>query len=213
MIRSSRFLALVFTILLTAGSTGLAAEADISRGEKLHFAKGCDRCHGKAGISRRDVVPNLAGQNAKYLRKQLISFRRSIPKSNSGFKISERLHPKMDKVAMVLSNQEILDLAGFYKSLTCAASRSKAAIQRPREAKKCDFCHGDNGNSPFIAYPKLAGQNEAYLIKHLELFIQSAEFFPAPSTRTHRMMLPSALDLNLATVKRLAKYYASQSCR
>jgi cytochrome c553 len=66
----------------------------------------CAACHGAEGVSAMDIYPNLAGQKAAYLVKQL-----------KAFKAGERNDPIMAPMAMPLSDQDMEDLAAYYASL------------------------------------------------------------------------------------------------
>ena len=68
---------LVFsTLLLTLLSPWVTAdEAVYSRGQEL--AQQCLGCHGETGIAPVTTNPNLAGQSAAYLTKQLKNFKAS----------------------------------------------------------------------------------------------------------------------------------------
>lgn len=65
----------------------------------------CSACHGIDGNSINPLWPNLAGQHAAYLVKQMKAFR-------SG----ERKDPVMAPMAVPLSDADIDDLAAFYAS-------------------------------------------------------------------------------------------------
>jgi cytochrome c553 len=75
-----------------------------------------------------------------------------------------------------------------------AAGKSKAAV--------CAACHGADGNSPSDAYPKLAGQGEAYLLKQLMNF-KSGE-------RENAFMAPMVAPLSEQDMADLAAYFAGQ---
>lgn len=66
----------------------------------------CAGCHGTAGISAVPVYPNLAGQKAQYLEKQLKAFRDG-----------SRRDSIMSPMAKSLSDEDIAELAEFYESL------------------------------------------------------------------------------------------------
>lgn len=57
-------------------------------------------------------------------------------------------------------------------SLSAQAAEDPALMQRGEEQVmgKCFLCHGATGDSSSPLYPKLAGQNEAYLLKQLRNF-------------------------------------------
>ena len=65
----------------------------------------CSACHGIDGNSINPLWPNLAGQHAAYLVKQMKAFR-------SG----ERKDPVMAPMSVPLSDDDIDDLAAFYAS-------------------------------------------------------------------------------------------------
>jgi cytochrome c553 len=75
-----------------------------------------------------------------------------------------------------------------------AAGKSKAAV--------CAACHGADGNSPSDAFPKLAGQGEAYLLKQLMNF-KSGE-------RENAMMAPMVSPLSEQDMADLAAYFSGQ---
>ena len=83
---------------------GFAQAADIEAG-KVKSAT-CAGCHGSDGISNNPMWPNLAGQQAGYLVKQLKAFRDGT-----------RSDPMMTPMASPLSDGDIANLAAYYNSL------------------------------------------------------------------------------------------------
>lgn len=69
----------------------------------------CTGCHGANGIGLSEEFPNLAGQKAGYLARQLKAFR-------SG----ERKDPTMQAMAKSLTDEDIEQLAGWYASLSAS---------------------------------------------------------------------------------------------
>lgn len=78
--------------------------ADLKAGEEKAML--CVSCHGQQGISALPMYPNLAGQKELYLRKQLQDFR-------SGYRPSLVMAP----MAKHLSDEDIINLAGYFASL------------------------------------------------------------------------------------------------
>ena len=79
--------------------------------------KACSDCHGKAGISKTDDNPNLAGQDALYFCKTMYDYRsraRNLPpiKNDDGLYV-----PTMNEVVDKLSDQDIVDLSEYYAHL------------------------------------------------------------------------------------------------
>ncbi len=70
------------------------------------------------------------------------------------------------------------------------------------KAITCIGCHGVGGNSVVPAFPKLAGQNEDYLLKQLQDFKSGA--------RVDAIMLSIVAPLSDADMANLAAYYAAQ---
>lgn len=82
---------------------GFAADIDAGKTK----ASSCAGCHGAAGISAAPTYPNLAGQKAAYLEKQLKAFRDGTRKD-----------PLMNAMAKPLSDRDIANLAAYYESLS-----------------------------------------------------------------------------------------------
>jgi cytochrome c553 len=129
----------------------------------------CAACHGPAGISANPLWPNLAGQGAPYLVAQL-----------KAFKEGTRKNPLMTSQAMLLSEQDMADLAVYFESLPAAAQSvadpdlvgKGEALFRGGEVSKqvaaCMACHGPTGTgNPAAAYPALKGQHAQYTAKQL----------------------------------------------
>ena len=65
----------------------------------------CAACHGPTGTSPNDLWPNLAGQKAGYIVKQLKALRDGT-----------RTDPMMSPMAKPLSDADIENLAAFFSS-------------------------------------------------------------------------------------------------
>lgn len=96
-------LRLLFSILILMPMASYAA-GDAAAGKAK--ASACAACHGAKGISGNDIWPNLAGQKAGYLKKQMKAFRDG-----------DRKDPMMSPMASGLSDEDIDNLAAFYSSL------------------------------------------------------------------------------------------------
>lgn len=66
----------------------------------------CSACHGAAGISAIPTYPNLAGQKAAYIVKQL-----------KDFKSGARKDATMPAMVAGLSEQDMADIAAYYSKL------------------------------------------------------------------------------------------------
>jgi cytochrome c553 len=70
------------------------------------------------------------------------------------------------------------------------------------KAGTCAACHGVDGNSADAQYPKLAGQHELYIARHLALFKQG--------DRDNAIMMGNASVLNNQDMRDVGAYFASQ---
>ena len=80
------------------------AGGDVAAGKAR--AASCAGCHGAMGISATEMWPNLAGQKAGYLAKQMKAFR------DGG-----RKDAMMTPMAKPLSDADIDNLAAYFASL------------------------------------------------------------------------------------------------
>ena len=97
--------------------TGLDVHSEHFAAIKKLADKACADCHGKAGISKTDDNPNLAGQDAIYFCKTMYDYRtraRNLPpiKNTDGLYV-----PNMNEVTDKLTDQEIIELAEYYAHL------------------------------------------------------------------------------------------------
>ncbi|MEN8763040.1 MAG: cytochrome c [Thiogranum sp.] len=96
------FNAAIASLLLVIANASLAG--DVAAGKSR--AASCSGCHGTDGISANPLWPNLAGQKAAYLLKQLKAFRDGT-----------RSDPMMTPMAKPLSDADMANLAAYFASL------------------------------------------------------------------------------------------------
>ena len=89
---------------LTINPGHVVAQGDTEAGRIK--SKTCAVCHGPNGISRYHKRPNLAGQKAEYLIKQMYDFREG--KRDDYF---------MSAQSKLLTDKDIEDIAAYYASL------------------------------------------------------------------------------------------------
>jgi cytochrome c553 len=89
---------------ILAFSTVSVQAADAAAGKAK--AAVCGACHGPAGVSSIPIFPNLAGQKAAYLEKQLKAFRDGTRKD-----------PSMEGQSKTLTDDDIANLSAYYASL------------------------------------------------------------------------------------------------
>lgn len=83
-------------------SPALAADANAGKTK----AAMCAVCHGLNGIAKNPDAPNLAGDNANYIVKQLHAFQKGM-----------RKHEQMTIIAQSLSDEDVANVAAWYSSL------------------------------------------------------------------------------------------------
>jgi cytochrome c553 len=182
-------------------STTLARPSQQSIGQGATLAQRCAICHGPTGISRADS-PNLAGQYASVIYKQLLDFR-SGARSNA----------VMTPFAENLSDQDIVDLAAYYAYLPrLLAYHPGRQLPKPRVVifgaplrgiAPCGACHGSLDNKP--GSPWLEGQSEVYMKAQLQAFASGhrRNDINEQMRNIARAMTPQEIDDASA-------YYASQ---
>lgn len=97
-------------ILLAAALPGAAVAGDAAAG-KQKALQACAVCHGQAGIAAAPETPNLAGEPAGYLARQLRAFRNG-----------KRQHEVMSVIAKSLSDEEIDNVASWFSSIQVTAT-------------------------------------------------------------------------------------------
>ena len=147
----------------------LFAAGNIEAGKQK--ATTCVVCHGADGNSGNPTWPNLAGQHAEYIQKQLEDYR-----------AGHRKNDQMAPMAMGLSDQDIADLAAYYASLKPRPGQTRPEnlelgeyIYRAGDATKglaaCMACHGPAGTgNPAANYPRINAQHATYTALQLKAF-------------------------------------------
>lgn len=103
---------LALAVLLLASPVTQAADIEAGRAK---VAMVCAACHGAAGVSVSEAIPNLAGQRAGYLEAQL-----------KALKEGSRKNPIMNAIAAQLAPEEMANVAAYFASLQGAASGAKS---------------------------------------------------------------------------------------
>lgn len=145
------------------------AEGDAAAGQSKSAV--CAACHGADGKAIQPAYPNLAGQHASYIAKQLTEYR------DGG-----RVNALMSGQATNLSDQDILDLAAYYadmpgipgvaseENLTLGMNIYRGGITAAGVAS-CSACHGPAGmGNPAAVWPAVTGQNAQYTADQLRYF-------------------------------------------
>ncbi len=196
--------ALVAIAALSIFSSAQAGDAEAGKGK----AAICAACHGADGNSFNASWPKLAGQNEKYLVKQLKAFKAG---KDGGRATSASV--QMYGMAAGLSDQDMADIAAYY-----ASQKVKPGVAADDLVEKgqniyrggitdtkimaCAACHGPAGKGNADAgYPSLAGQHAVYTLSQLKAF-HSGERSNDPNA----MMSGLVPKLTDADMKAVAEY-------
>lgn len=100
----SRYFVWCCVIAAAAFAASPAVAADAAAGKKK--AATCAVCHGIDGLHKVPDAPNLAGNGAEYIIKQL-----------KAFQTGARQHEQMSIIAKGLNDKDVENLAAWYSGL------------------------------------------------------------------------------------------------
>jgi cytochrome c553 len=167
----------------------------------------CESCHAEKRLSDGSHIPRLAGQSETYLLNALTAY-------------ADRHRPSgiMQVAVGTLERKSLPELASYYATQSRAPrtieakdpelvekGRSLATSGRPSgRIPACLSCHEKPGANP--AYPKLYGQNSAYMRQQLALFHAGTR---GGSSFSH-LMTEAARNLTPEDIDALAAYFSSR---
>lgn len=164
----------------------------------------CGACHGPDGNSVNPVWPSIAGQHPAYIVQQL-----------RAFKSGARTEPLMLGQAMLLSDQDMRDLAVYFSMQQTATKviadpatldhgqRLYRGGNRENLTPACIACHGPNGRgNPAASFPSLKGQYAAYIAKQLRNYASGER----RSDGTRRIMRDIAAKLSEEDIVAVSSY-------
>jgi cytochrome c553 len=154
----------------------------------------CAGCHGEHGTSTNPANPSLAGQDAQYAANAM-----------HAYKDGTRTEETMKLATSGLSDKTIADLAAWYAAQPPRQPKVDRPLTLAEWVRRCDRCHGINGNSIDPRTPALAAQRFEYLQKALQAY-QGGQ-------RRNSVMAAMSGALTDADVAGLAAYYARQKPR
>lgn len=165
----------------------------------------CSACHGPTGVSSSPLFPRLAGQQELYLVAQLKAFKAKTRGEADA-------HDYMWGMATLLDDSIIAGLAHYYAMQKPGPgipgdgpmiARGKILYEKGDPAHNvvaCATCHGDAAKGNTI-FPRLAGQNAAYVVRQLEVI--QHKFRDSP------IMHGVIKDLDANAMKAVAEYVQS----
>lgn len=163
--------------------------------EGTQFISSCVKCHGPSGSGDDLSVPNLAGQNVKYLNTVIKSYRDNV-----------REHKVMHQALAGLKDSEINKIATYFATEPPAQTSFAPPETVNSLVQKCDLCHNLGSTNPDMLTPKLSGQNRAYLINAMTTYRDGDR----GNTAMHSISSAMVFD---ATIEGLAEHYSSQEAK
>jgi len=175
------------------------AAGDSTFKDKVEF---CNACHGPAGVSQMEGVPNLAAEPDLFTEYQLVYFR-----------AEQRKNEQMTPAAQDLTNDDVRALGAYYAGLPGppaptdpdpdpASTKAGAALAKDRH---CAQCHLDG----FVGQgeiARLAGQREEVIVKAFHDYQHGAR-----RGRGNVIMPEIAYSLDEDDIKALAHFMSRQS--
>lgn len=181
-------------ICVLASAPGLVfAGGDAGAGKNK--AAACVACHGEAGNSAVPTFPKLAGQNARYLVKQMKNIQCGALSEDQqkAEKCTPRSVPTMAGQLDNFNDDDLADIAAYYAGQSGTIGQAKAELAakgeeiyraglRSKGVAACTGCHSPTGagNGP-AGYPALAGQHADYIEAQLKAFRAAADGLPGRS--------------------------------
>ncbi len=163
----------------------------------------CAACHGSDGNSLAGLWPSIAGQNYKYLLKQLRLVK-------SGDRAIDQMIGQLDN----LSDEDLQDIAAFYSiqnNTIGQVDENKLELGKKlyysgnleKGVPACTACHSPRGlgNAP-AAYPLLSGQQPDYVEKALKDYRSGERSNDDPS----KIMIAIAYKLDDNEIEALSSF-------
>jgi len=199
---------------LAFANTSVAADSLVGSADAgASKAAVCTACHGVNGNSVNPEWPNIAGQNAAYVREQLAMIRDG-----------KRVNLLMQPIVKDMTDQDFADIAVYFAAQTPAGLESDPSYWKAGEAlyksgdasrniPACTACHGPSGQGNAGAgYPALRAQHSVYTVKQLQDYLtknryrDSADASVVNATRNSAMMTTIAARLSPEDIRNLASY-------
>jgi cytochrome c553 len=167
-------------------------------------AAGCAGCHGERGIAPNRQFPDLAGQSAVAIYKEL-----------HDFKSGSRVNPIMSAIVQPLTEEQIVDVSAYFAAGTPRIAEPGSAhvpaedvlrlVERGDPARglpACNACHGSNSGGP-IETPELSRQSSEYVASQLRAFKSGTR-----RNDIYTRMRSVAAKLTESEVAELADFYS-----
>jgi cytochrome c553 len=170
----------------------------------------CAACHGADGNSAVAANPNLAGQGAEYISRQLQHFKAGI-----------RVNAVMQGMVAALTPEDMIALGVYYSqqkpkivgardpALVAMAQSLFRAGDATSGLPACAGCHSPNGAGVPKNFPRLSGQYADYTYAQLKAFKAGERGNDQDGKDTQgKIMWSVAQHMSDAQMKALAEYAA-----
>ncbi len=156
----------------------------------------CRYCHGAQGISVKEHIPNLAGQQPYYLLRQFENFTQGV-----------RRDYVMQEMAGNLTLEERFNVTLYFAAQAPASPSTEAPAALVRQGQTifsglCQNCHGASGLGQ-ETFPRLAGQKAQYVENALNMFAVRG------GDRRNVMMAEIAKTLSPREIEAVAAFISS----
>lgn len=179
---------LLVGMLISLGLVGFTqASGDAAAGKNK--AGSCAACHSADGNSTVPTFPKLAGQNERYLVKQMKNIQcGALPaEEQKQRKCDSRVVAQMTGQLDSFNDQDLADIAAYFSSQGASGGQAKkdlvakgAEIYKAGISAKgvaaCAACHSPTGkgNAP-AGFPRVSGQHADYIAAQLKAFRAAAD--------------------------------------
>ncbi|HUH92621.1 MAG TPA: c-type cytochrome [Casimicrobiaceae bacterium] len=147
-----------------------AAKPDLAKAKQI-VSTVCVACHGADGNSASPANPNLAGQQAEYISRQLAHFKDGTRSNPIMSGMAATLTPEdMLALGVYFSQQKPKGLAAKEPSLVSAGQKLYRGGDSGEGVPACAACHTPTGVGIPVRYPRLSGQYAEYTLAQLQAF-------------------------------------------
>ena len=150
---------------------GASKEARLPEPTLQELVRPCGACHGDDGNTTIATYPNMGGQNAKYLERQMLLMRsgeRDVPLMAG--QLDSMTDSNIRAIAEHYASKPKLTMQATPENLELGESIYRGGILKKNVAA-CTACHTPNGDGNALAgFPRIAGQHVEYTVAQLQAY-------------------------------------------
>jgi cytochrome c553 len=168
----------------------------------------CESCHADKKLSNQSIIPRLAGQSESYLLNSMKAYQaRQRPSGIMEVAVGTLPETGLPELAAYYAKQKLPTRPADPAVDATLLTKGRELAEKGRAADKvpaCLSCHEKPGGNP--AYPRISGQNAAYIARQLHLFQAGVR---GGSSFAH-LMTEAAKNLKDDDVTALATFFAGR---